>query len=111
MTIIIIKLIANSMQTSKPLFQRPGVYVTSKILVICIPGFILTNSFGIFLSFIIPGEQLTVVTWVTLMAFLFYSLLIMWVFHEKSLKVIWLGLIGAIAVTALTSALLLWSAS
>lgn len=98
-------------QTPQPLFKRAGAYITSKILAICTLGFALTNSLGIFLSFIIPGTQLDIVVWITVLAFLFYSGLIMWVFHEKSLKVIWLSLSASVILTVGASSLIWWGSN
>lgn len=98
-------------QTPQPFFKRAGVYITSKILAICTLGFVLTNSLGIFLSFVIPGTHLDIVIWITVLAFLFYSGLIMWVFHEKSLKVIWLSLSVGVALTIGASSLIWWGTS
>ena len=101
----------SEMQTPAPFFKRASVYITSKIIAICTLGFVLTNSLGIFLSFVIPGTHLDIVIWITVLAFLFYSGLIMWVFHEKSLKVIWLSLSVSVVLTIGASSLIWWGTS
>ena len=97
--------------TPQPFFKRPSMYITSKIFAICTLGFILINSLGVFLSFVIPGDQFDVLVWITVLAFLFYSGLIMWVFHEKSLKVIWLSLTIGVIFTVGASLLIWWGTS
>jgi len=79
--------------------KRPVVLVTSRVLAAILPGFILTNTFSIVVSFIWPAEKQVAVAWATLLAFLFYTIIIMWVFHTKSLVKVWSVLMASITIT------------
>ncbi len=70
--------------------------VINRLFAAFIVGFIFTNIVGIALVLLSPFDRVTSISWITVLAFAFYSALIMWVFHTPSLKKIWLVLIGGI---------------
>lgn len=74
--------------------------VISRLLAAFIPGFLLTNSLGILVVLALPFDRMQVIPWVMVLAFLFYSLLIMWVFHVPSAKRAWTMLLAGLAVTS-----------
>ena len=91
------------MAITKPSSARYRWAVTSRVVAAVIPGFVLTNSAGVLISFIIPGEKFTGIAWATLLSFVIYAAIIMWIFHTDRLKTVWLGLLGCIAFTSLAS--------
>ena len=91
------------MSASRPDGTKHRWGVTSRVVAALIPGFLLTNTTGVLLSFLIPGEKFTGIAWATLLSFLLYAAIIMWVFHVDRLKTVWLGLLGCIAMTSLAS--------
>jgi len=81
--------------------KRPGRWhVTSRVLAAAIPGFILTNTSGVFLALVLPGERVDGVAAATLLSFAIYTAIIMWIFSVKRLRTVWIGLLGGIFVTS-----------
>ena len=74
--------------------------VFSRVLAALIPAFLLINTLGVALTFLLPMAQHSAIAWVTLFSFAGYCALIMWVFHAKSLRKIWGALLLAIAFTS-----------
>jgi hypothetical protein len=72
-----------------------------------IPGFILINSLGILVSLLLPIGRTQAITWATVLAFLAYTVLIMWVFHVKSLRRIWVVLGLWILASVLANAVII----
>lgn len=80
--------------------KRPGRWhVTSRVTAAAIPGFVLTNTSGILLSFLLPGEKIDGIAIATLLSFAIYTAIIMWVFSVARLRTVWIGLIGGIVLT------------
>ena len=81
-------------------FTSPGWLITSRVFAAIIPGFILTNSFSIMLSFLWPAEKQVAVAWSMLLGWITYTCIIMWIFHVKSLVKVWSTLFFSILVTS-----------
>ncbi|MEM9305182.1 MAG: hypothetical protein AAGE01_23935 [Pseudomonadota bacterium] len=75
-------------------------HVTSRVIAAAIPGFILANTVSILFGFIMPGSTADGAAWGTIMAYAFYTCIIIWVFSVKRLRTVWLGLSGGIALTS-----------
>ncbi|MEM0909679.1 MAG: hypothetical protein AAGJ37_01825 [Pseudomonadota bacterium] len=58
----------------------------ARLLISLVPAFIFTNTLGVLLTLSLPGSKLTNLSYVITFAFLFYSVLVMWVFHTTHLK-------------------------
>lgn len=86
--------------------QRSKKDVAIRLFATFIPAFILTNTLGIFLTLLLPGEKLTNLSYVITFAFLFYSGLVMWIFHTEKLKSLAIWLTSGIAVTSVGSYIL-----
>lgn len=78
--------------------------VIARLLAAFIPGFIFINSLGIFLILALPIDRMQMIPWVMTLAFLFYTFLIMWIFHVPSPKRVWTILLAGIAVTSIGNA-------
>ncbi|GHF84143.1 hypothetical protein [Thalassotalea marina] len=53
-----------------------------------IPAFIFTNTLGIFITLLFPSAKTEGLSYVLTFAFLFYSALVMWIFHTPYIKTI-----------------------
>jgi hypothetical protein len=82
-------------------------HVISRLLAAFIPGFILTNTLGVMFVLLLPVDRLVAISWVSVLAFLFYSALVVWIFYIKSLKTLWSLLIAGIIFSSAISSLLL----
>ena len=78
-----------------------GWHITSRVVAALVPGFVLTNTAGVFFALLLPGERFHGVAWATVFGYALYVAIIMWVFAVKRLRTVWIGLLGAIAATAL----------
>lgn len=67
----------------------PKWLVVSRCIAAFIMGFIFINSLGVTVVLLLPGSHLEAIGWVSVFAFLGYSLLVMWCFHERSLGKVW----------------------
>ncbi|MEM1176966.1 MAG: hypothetical protein AAGM22_01375 [Acidobacteriota bacterium] len=75
-------------------------HVASRVIAALIPGFLVTNTTGILLSFLIPGvDKLTAIATATVLSYVIYTAIILWIFSVERLRTVWLGLLGALAVT------------
>ena len=74
-------------------------HVTSRVVAALIPGFVLTNTFGIFLALALPGGRLDTIAFATVISFIVYCAIVMWIFSVKTLKTVWTGLLGSIVFT------------
>ncbi|MEL7046635.1 MAG: iron transporter [Pseudomonadota bacterium] len=77
-----------------------GWHITSRVVAALIPGFVLTNTSGVFLALAMPGDVLHSVATATLLSFVIYCVIVMWVFSVERLKTVWLGMTGAIVATS-----------
>ncbi|MEM9595562.1 MAG: iron transporter [Acidobacteriota bacterium] len=75
-------------------------HVASRVLAAAVPGFVLTNTASILLSFLLPGDKVSAVATATVLSYALYGAVILWIFSVERLRTIWLGLLLAIAVTA-----------
>ena len=74
-------------------------HVASRVFAAAIPGFVLTNTTGILLSFLLPGDKLDGIATATLLSYAIYTAIILWVFSVQRLRTVWIGLLSALAVT------------
>lgn len=65
-----------------------------------IPAFIFTNSLGMMLILLLPGDKVVNLSYVITFAFLFYSVLVMWVFHTPHKRKVFKYLGLGIAITS-----------
>ena len=80
---------------------RPGRWhVASRVFAATLFGFILTNTSGVLLASLLPMTKSEAVTTATLLSFLVYAAIILWIFSVSSLRTMWLGLVLAIVVTS-----------
>lgn len=87
------------MSTANPSRNPSRWHITSRVVAAVIPGFVLTNTSGVLLALLLPGDRLDGVATATLLSYGIYTAIIMWVFSVERLRTIWLGLLLAIAAT------------
>ena len=77
-------------------------HVASRVFAAAIPGFMLTNTAAILLSFLLsfllPDDKLGAVATATLLSYAIYLVIIMWIFSVRRLRTVWIGLLAATAV-------------
>ncbi|MEM7083161.1 MAG: hypothetical protein AAF465_10535 [Pseudomonadota bacterium] len=78
-------------------------HVTSRVFAAILFGFILTNTNGVMLTFLLPGDKLSGITTSALLSWTIYAAIVLWVFAVERLRTVWLGLTGAIVSTSLLS--------
>ncbi len=71
----------------------------SRLLAAIVPGYVLTNTSAIFIGNLLPLVKAEAVFIVSMLSFVLYAVIIMWVFSDKSVKRVWLGLLLAITLT------------
>ena len=74
-------------------------HIASRVFAATIPGFILTNTSGVLLSFLLPGDRISGVATATLLSFAVYAAIVMWIFSVKRLRTVWTGLMLGILAT------------
>ena len=74
-------------------------HIASRVLAAAIPGFLLTNTTGILLTFLLPGDKLSAIATATLLSYLVYTVIILWIFSVERLRTVWVGLLVALAIT------------
>ena len=82
-------------------------HVASRVFAALIPGFVLTNTTGILLTFLLPGDKISAVATATLLSYALYGGVILWIFSVERLRTVWIGLLAAIAGTGAGSWLML----
>ncbi|MEM6641272.1 MAG: hypothetical protein AAF610_15395 [Pseudomonadota bacterium] len=78
-----------------------GWHITSRVVAALIPGYLLTNTASIALGMLYPGSKLSGVAAVSVASFALWTAIVCWVFAVERLRTVWLGLLGAIALTAI----------
>ncbi|MEM7585904.1 MAG: DUF3649 domain-containing protein [Acidobacteriota bacterium] len=74
-------------------------HIASRVLAAAIPGFLLTNTAGILLTFLLPGDKLSAVATATILSYLLYAAIILWIFSVQRLRTVWIALLSAVVVT------------
>ena len=74
-------------------------HIASRVLAAAVPGFVLTNTSSVLLSFLLPGDKISGVAAATLLSFAIYTAIVMWVFSVRRLRTVWIGLILGILAT------------
>ena len=74
-------------------------HIASRVLAAAIPGFVLTNTGSVMLSFLLPGDKISGVATATLLSFAIYAAIVMWTFSVRRLRTVWIGLTLGILVT------------
>lgn len=74
-------------------------HVASRVTAAIIPGFLLTNTLGVFLALLAPGGKALGTAYATLASYALYTAIIIWIFSVKRLRTIWVGLCAGIVVT------------
>ncbi|MEM1403040.1 MAG: hypothetical protein AAGG55_06905 [Pseudomonadota bacterium] len=90
------------MAESKPRKKRGEIgrwHITSRVFAALIPAFLLTNTFGVFLVLLLPGDRLGAIAFSTLVSFIIYCCVIMWIFSVERLRTVWLGLLAGLIIT------------
>lgn len=85
--------------------------VASRVLAAVVGAYALTSSALVLLALLWPLPQAEAVAASTMLSFLLYALIIIWIFTVKRLKTVWLGLIISSAVCSGLSWLLLSGAA
>lgn len=80
--------------------QRSKKDALIRLFAALVPAFIFTNTLGIFLILLFPSAKTEGLSYVLTFAFVFYSALVMWVFHTPYLKTIALVLGLGITLTS-----------
>ena len=80
--------------------NKPGRWhVASRVFAATAPAFLLTNTAGILLSLVLPGERISGIATATLLSYAIYTVIIMWIFSVKRLRTVWIGLVSALVLT------------
>ncbi|CAA0119571.1 hypothetical protein [Zhongshania aliphaticivorans] len=85
--------------------------VVSRVLAAVVGGYALASSAMVLLALLWPLPKAEAVAASTMLSFLLYALIIIWIFTVKRLKTVWLGLIFSTAVCSGLSWLLLSGAA
>ncbi|MGP1717614.1 MAG: hypothetical protein ACTS9Y_10595 [Methylophilus sp.] len=91
-----------AMKLSK--LARYRLMVASRILAAIIGGYALTSALSVLLALLLPVSRSEATLAATMLSFVLYAAVVLWVFAARSVMHIWLWLIGA----ALPSWLLCW---
>ena len=78
-------------------------HVASRVFAATIPAFILTNTTGVMLTFLVPGEKFASIAFSIVLAFAIWTALVVWIFSVKRLSTVWYTLLAGIVVTGLAS--------
>lgn len=81
--------------------------IASRVLAAAVGGYVLTSLLVIVLALIWPIPQAQAVFAATMLSFLMYTVIIMWVFSVGQLRTVWLGMLAAIAIAGLLTWILL----
>lgn len=81
--------------------------MVARLLAAIVGGYALTASATVLLALIWPLPKAEAVAASTLVSFAVYALIIIWIIATKSLRTIWLSLVGAVAICSSLSWLLL----
>ncbi|MEO0367265.1 MAG: hypothetical protein AAF197_00610 [Pseudomonadota bacterium] len=79
--------------------QKSKLHVASRVFAATIPAYLLTNTIGVLLTFVLVTEKTTGVALATIMSFAIYTAIIIWIFSVDKLKTVWWGLTLAILFT------------
>ena len=72
--------------------------VASRVLAASVGGYVLSSLITLLLALLWPLPQAEAVGASTMLSFVFYAALILWVFHCKRLRTVWLGFLVSILV-------------
>ena len=78
-----------------------GWHITQRVVAAVLFGYILTNTAGVLISYLLPFETLSAVAWPAIFSWVLYLAIVMWVFSVRRLRTVWLGLAGGIVLTTL----------
>ena len=79
--------------------RRSRWHIAGRVLVGTLLGYVLANTLGLFLVFALPMDRLSGVAFGTVLSFLIWGAVIMWVFSTKRLRTVTLSLLAAISLT------------
>ncbi|MCY4123205.1 MAG: DUF3649 domain-containing protein [Acidobacteria bacterium] len=79
--------------------RRSRWHIAGRVLVGTFLGYLLANTLGLFLVFALPMDRLTGVAFGTILSFLIWGVVVMWVFSTKRLRTVTLSLLAAISLT------------
>lgn len=80
--------------------------IVGRFIAVAIPGYLLANTSGILLSFVLPMSKINAALMASIFSFAILAAIVLWIFHEQSLKQIWIRLLTGSALTGGLSALL-----
>ena len=78
-------------------------HVASRVFAAVIPAFVLTNTTGVMLTFLVPGDKFASIAVSIVSAFAVWTALVIWIFSVKRLSTIWYTMLAGITVTSLAS--------
>lgn len=80
--------------------NRSRWHVTGRVLAAVLLGYILANTLGSLLIFVLPVDRISGIIIGTLSTFLFWGAAVMWTFTVDSMRHVMLGLLSAIVLTS-----------
>lgn len=98
------------MTSSRPLSLPAARYrwaVASRVVAAVVGGYALTSAATVLLALLWPLPQAEAVLAASMLSFLLYAGVIVWIFAVKRLRTVWLGLLSATALCSVLSWLLL----
>ncbi|MEM9209149.1 MAG: hypothetical protein AAGA61_07875 [Pseudomonadota bacterium] len=74
-------------------------HVASRVFAATLPAYVLTNTTGVFLALLFPGDRAASIISAALVSFAIYTTIIIWIFSVRRLRTVWLGLLGSAIAT------------
>ena len=74
--------------------------MVSRVFAAAVLGFVLTNTFGVLLTFVLPMAKLDAVITASLLSFLIFAVIVIWTFWVPNLWKVYGYLTAAIVLTS-----------
>lgn len=85
---------------SNAISNRHRLDISGRIIAAILLGYLFANTASVFIGLILPMGKPSAVLTAALSSFALYTGIIMWIFHVKTLKKMWWGLILGMTATA-----------
>ncbi|GEM_PF-2169466 len=100
--------LASSLTKAVNVAENRTLAVVMRVFAAVVLGFVLTNTTGVLLSFLLPLPKSEATATATLLSFLVYLLIVLWSFAVKSLRRLWFVLGASIVLTSTGAWCLHW---
>ena len=79
-------------------------HIASRVFAATLLGYLLANSVGLIISLALTNDPVTGIVAGTMSTFVTWCAVAMWAFAVERTRTVWLGLLGAVAVTGAIAA-------